>query len=300
MTGLHWILLTHLTGRAPFVRAWCVGFLVMFLAFQQTCAAQTSLHLIDGVVWQPDNAHTAPQGTWDTLGAHELLVQWTAVDGQAFVPGTAVPRAATLPDWTRIAKAPWARDVIVGLSGRFDEATARSNIDTLLVESLALAKSPPPVHVTGWYFPVEIDPTWGDAHALRAILDALPRPLWISVYDRANVGGATLASWLANWLPPDVGVFLQDGVGVYAREPRIARNYADALAAKLGASRVRIIAEAFRPNPGGGFRAATADEIVPQLDTYRGYRVYLFDGPHYVGDDLVAEIVRAARSAPAH
>ena len=88
---------------------------------------------------------------------------------------------------------------------------------------------------------------------------------------------------------------LQDGVGEYAREPGVARNYADALASRLGAKRVRIIAEAFRPNPGGGFRAATADEMIPQLDAYRGYPVYLFDGPHYVSDDLVARILKNAR-----
>ena len=37
-------------------------------------------------------------------------------------------------------------------------------------------------------------------------LDALPRPLWISVYDSANVGPYELAESLAAWLPKDVGV----------------------------------------------------------------------------------------------
>ena len=50
---------------------------------------------------------------------------------------------------------------------------------------------------------------------------------------------------------------------------------------------VRIIAEAFRPQPGGGFRSATVEELMPQLQHYRGYRVWLFDGPHYVNDALV-------------
>ena len=48
------------------------------------------------------------------------------------------------------------------------------------------------------------------------------------------------------WLPPDVGVFFQDGVGVHARDARTARRYADTLASRLGKARVRIIAEAFR------------------------------------------------------
>ncbi|RYF38696.1 MAG: hypothetical protein EOO27_50385, partial [Comamonadaceae bacterium] len=105
----------------------------------------------------------------------------------------------------------------------------------------------------------------------------LPRPLWISVYDSANVGPAELASGLASWLPADVGVFFQDGVGVHAREAGVARHYANTLAARLGRDRVRIIAEAFRPKPGGGFRAATVDELAPQLATYDGYQIYLFE-----------------------
>lgn len=254
--------------------------------------------LIDGIVWQPDNAHADPHGDWDKLGAHELIVQWTAVDGISFVPGTGLRAAARMPDWERIGQEPWARDVIIGLAGRFDEAAARANTAQLFIESMRLADARPPVHVTGYYFPVEIDPTWRDASALRTMLDALPRPLWISVYDRANVGGAALAQWLDQWLPPDVGVLLQDGCGVYAREPHVAREYADQLAAKLGRARVRIIAESFRPKVGGGFRAATVDELKPQIDAYRGYRTYLFDGPHYVSDELVRGLLDAYKRAP--
>lgn len=268
------------------------------MAFVLACCVSTSAdaappRLIDGIVWQPDNAHADPHGDWDKLGAHELIVQWTAVDGVSFVPGTGLRPAARMPDWERIGQEPWARDVIIGLAGRFDEAAARANTAQLLIESMRLVDARPPVHVTGYYFPVEIDPTWHDASALRTMLDALPRPLWVSVYDRANVGGEAFAEWLDQWLPRDVGVLLQDGCGVYAREPRVAREYADRLAAKLGRARVRIIAEAFRPQVGGGFRAATVDELKPQIDAYRGYRVYLFDGPHYVSDALVGGLVEA-------
>ena len=133
---------------------------------------------------------------------------------------------------------------------------------------------------------MEIDPTWQDAPKLAAILQRLPRPLWVSVYDQTNIGGKTLADWLAAWLPADVGVFFQDGCGVYAREPYVARSYLDELVSKLGKQRVRVIAEAFRPAERGGFRAASADELSKQLVAYRGYSVYLFDGPHYVSDDL--------------
>lgn len=145
----------------------------------------------------------------------------------------------------------------------------------------------------GWYFPVEIDPTWAEAPSLAPLLATLPRPLWISVYDSANVGPEILVQGLVKWLPADVGIFFQDGVGVHARESKIARHYADVLASRLGKERVRIIAEAFRPQLGGGFRSATIDELRPQLANYSGYRIYVFDGPHYVPDALVAQILAA-------
>jgi hypothetical protein len=247
---------------------------------------------IDGIVWQPDNATVGIAGRWHDLGAHELLVQWIAVDGLAFVADAGLPTVPVLPDWSRIAREPWARQVILGLAGRFGEREARATVAELAAQSLRLAFLPTPLNVTGWYFPVEVDPTWQEAPRLAELLAPLPRPLWISVYDSANVGASTLAAWLAGWLPADIGVFFQDGVGVHARTPAVARDYADALAARLGRERLRVIVEAFRPHPDGGFRAAIAEEVVPQLDALAGYELYLFDGPHYVDGDLVDAIGR--------
>ena len=262
------------------------------------CATQAPvIPLVAGTVWQIHADNLDPRGGWDRIGAHELLVQWTAVDGTAFVAGGGPHEAAVLPDWARIAGEPWARDVILGLEGRFDERAARADVAALAASSERLATLPTPLHVTGWYFPVEIDPGWREAPALVPLLARLPRPLWISVYDSANVGPTAMVDGLVAWLPADVGVFFQDGVGVHAREAGVARRYADAMAARLGSSRVRIIAEAFRPRPGGGFRAATIAELAPQLTSYEGYRVYLFEGPHYVSDKLVGEI-RARQRAP--
>ncbi|WP_245637171.1 hypothetical protein [Burkholderia singularis] len=257
--------------------------------------------LVQGIVWQPDDAHANPRGDWDVLGVTDLLVQWSAVDGVALVAGAGLPTVARLPDWKRIGREPWARNVIVGLAGRFDETEARERTPQLVAQSLALALAPPAVHVSGWYFPVEVDPTWKRADTLKPLLEALPKPLWISVYDNSNIGGPALAAWLDSWLPHDVGVFFQDGCGGYVREPRIAREYADALAATLGAPRVRIIAEAFRTLPNGTLRAATAAELQPQLEAYRGYPAYLFDGPHYVPPGVVRALAehRAAAAADA-
>lgn len=100
------------------------------------------------------------------------------------------------------------------------------------------------------------------------------------------------------WLPSDVGVFFQDGCGVYARGPAVARSYLDELSRRLGRDRVRVIAEAFRPSEHGGFRAASADELRSQLAAYRGYEVYLFDGPHYLSNALVRTL--APRAAARH
>ncbi|HYF17574.1 MAG TPA: hypothetical protein VEA40_06865, partial [Ramlibacter sp.] len=149
----------------------------------------------------------------------------------------------------------------------------------------------PPVNVAGWYFPVEVDPTWVDAAAMAGALAGLPRPLWISVYDNSNIGPEALASSLQRWLPRDVGVFFQDGVGVHAREARVAADYMRVLSERLGRERVRLIAEAFRPRTGGGFRAATPEELRPQLAAYAGWPVYLFE-TRYVGPQLVEALAR--------
>ncbi|RYF44173.1 MAG: hypothetical protein EOO25_00585 [Comamonadaceae bacterium] len=253
------------------------------------CATQVPP--IEGVVWQPDNDTVAPRGNWERLGVGRLLVQWTAVDEVAFVADAGMPTSPRLPDWERIAGEPWAQEVILGLAGRFDENAARSRIPELAQLSLRLSRLPTPLKVVGWYFPVEIDPTWAEASSLAAVLNQLPRPLWISVYDSANVGPEELGASLAKWLPADVGVFFQDGVGVHAREAWVARHYANVLRRQLGSHRVRVIAEAFRPSPQGGFRPATVEELRPQLAAYAGFPIYLFEGPRYVSPSLVEALL---------
>jgi len=248
---------------------------------------------VAGIVWQVDNETLEPHGQWERIGATEMLIQWIAVDDVAFVENSAMTRAPKLPNWERIAREPWAHAVILGLAGRFDEKAARADIANLAAVSARLAKLPTSLNVVGWYFPVEIDPSWAEAANLAPLLANLPRPLWISVYDGANVGPDALANGLMKWLPPDVGVFFQDGVGVHAREASVARHYADVLSMRLGKNRVRIIAEAFRPKAGGGFRSAVLDEIKPQLLAYAGYQVYIFDGPHYLPDGLVAQLAKS-------
>ena len=277
------------------IRPWALAATTL-LALLAGCAS-VQVPPIEGTVWQVYNENNAPKGDWDKLGARRLLIQWTAVDGIAFREGTTLP-SGNIPDWKRIAGEPWAREVILGLAGRFDEKGARADIANLAETSAALAKLPTPLNVVGYYFPVEIDPTWTEAPQLTALLNKLPRPLWISVYDSANVGPQELADGLLKWLPPDVGVFFQDGVGVHAREAWVARHYVNILERSLGKGRVRVIAEAFRPKVGGGFRPATIEELRPQLSAYAGLPIYLFEAPLYVTPTLVDQLVQAGAGQP--
>lgn len=246
--------------------------------------------MAEGILWQLDDTTLDLQGNWDRLGARTLLIQWSALNGVSFIEGGLWPQAERLPDWQAIARQPWAQEVILGLAGRSDENAARADFPNLVEVSEQLARLPTPLNVVGWYFPVEIDSSWQEARQLGPLLSRLPRPLWLSLYDSANVGAQTLVQWLDEWLPPDIGIFFQDGVGVHARDAAVARQHADVLIRHLGKDRVRMIAEAFRPKPGGGFRPATAAELSVQLKIYEGLRVYLFDGPHYLPASLVNEL----------
>ncbi|WP_235837745.1 alpha-amylase family protein [Chitinasiproducens palmae] len=245
----------------------------------------------EGVVWQPDADHLKPVGDWQKLGIKRLLVQWTVVDNIALIDGTKLSTLGAMPDWERIAREPWAHETVLGLAGRFNEPQARAQAGALAALSLSLPRPTPALRIGGYYFPVEADPTWTDVAAFGRILAGLPRPLWISVYDNSNIGPQALAAWVNKWLPADIGVYFQDGVGLYTRSPDVALQYADALIATRGKARVRIIAEAFRPRFGGGVRSATAAELAEQLRSYAGRSVWLFDGPHYVNADLIRELV---------
>lgn len=254
------------------------------------------LRQLIGMVWQPSSRTMRPRGDWQQLGIRHLLVQWTAVDNQSFVPNAGLaPIGAELPDWGRIAQEPWAQDVILGLAGVHDEGRARAAVETLAAQSLAVAvaSAPLPLRVSGFYFPIEIDPTWSPPANFPVVLDALPRPLWVSAYDSANRGPQALVEWIERWVPAHVGVFFQDGVGVHARMPAVAREYLHVLSNRLGHARVRAIAEAFRPAAGGAFRSASAQEFLPQIDAYQGWPIYAFDGPHYLHQALVADLVAA-------
>ncbi len=199
---------------------------------------------VRGVVWQPDAQTMDVHRAWDRLGAHELLIQWTRVDGaDVFDAGPSCP-AGVRAALRSVAGRPWARRVIVGLAGLRSESASRADVTALAEAGRdAAACGATPAKVSGWYFPVELDPTWSD-HGVggepsdhRRALSRLPRPLWISVYDSANVGVEALIAQVRRAAPGDVGVLFQDGVGVEARTPAVARTYLDALARAFGRRR---------------------------------------------------------------
>ena len=253
---------------------------------------------VQGIVWQPHQGAPDPRGNWHKLGAEQLLVQWSVVDGIAYVPVEEGRQSETGPDWRRIAREPWAQSIVLGLAGRFDTHLARTQGAELSRQSLGIATSlsgqSGAIKVSAWYFPIEVDPSWAGATQMREWLAPLPRPLWVSVFDHQHLGPAAFSAFVSTWLPTDVGVFFQDGVGLHVREAAVAREYLDALRNRFGPERVKVIAEVFRPNPGGGFRSATAEEIRSQLPVYDSYPIFLFDGPTYLPGSLVEELLTPA------
>jgi hypothetical protein len=235
---------------------------------------------VEGIVWQPDVRTARPRGAWQQIGAHVLVVQWSVLNGRAWYDSRAFPPIEPLPDWTAIARSPWAARIVFGLAAATPEREERAALRDLTDASRRIAAEHP-VHSAAYYASVEDDPTWTDQDAFRAYLDALPRPLWVSVYTPAGEAPDTFARWLADTMPPDVTVLVQDGVGVGHNTPAEARALAEAAIHALGRDRVALIVEAFRPD-GRGFRAALPWELWPQFQAYRGLRLYVFDGPHYL------------------
>ncbi|MFS8036205.1 hypothetical protein ACI7BZ_04430 [Xanthobacter sp. AM11] len=277
--------------RRAFLIAGAGAAALLGLDLALTLRRPTSPALMTGVVWQLHAGALDPRGDWDLLGARSLLLQWMVADGTAFVPGLGLPLIANAPNWQRIAREPWARSIIAGLAGSFNEPTARRNVAELAALSARIAAKPLPFEAAGFYFPVEADPTWSGVADLGRLLAPIARPLWVSAYDNSNVGPGAMADWVSSWLPADVGLFFQDGVGIHTRTPEAARAYATALSERLGAHRFKLIAEAFRPAPGGSFRAATAAELRPQLQMYAGFDVFVFDGPHYLDRVMVQDLL---------
>ncbi len=258
-------------------------------------ASASDKRLINGIIWQVHEGMLEIHGEWELLGADTLMLQWIVAEGKAYAPGLGVPMVEDAPNWARVIKEPWAKNIILGLATGMNEPEARRNIAAMVELSARIAEKPMPFEVSAYYFPVEADPTWADVGKMGALLAAakLPRPLWVSAYDNSNIGAEPFAEWVASWLPPDIGLMFQDGVGLHMRTPEGARHYGQVLRNKLGENRFTMIAEAFRPaDDKGNLRRATLNEFGPQLLAYHGFEVIVFEGPHYLDRKLTYGLVR--------
>ena len=140
-----------LKGRLRLVTLSALAIISLALTLQTRPTADRLIPPITGIIWQPHDHNLDPRGNWHQLGAYQLLVQWTKVDGRSFLPcpgsafscslndahGDSTPPSAAqarpsnvpapIPDWGRIGREPWAREIIMGLVGRFQESDARKD-----------------------------------------------------------------------------------------------------------------------------------------------------------------------------
>jgi hypothetical protein len=234
------------------------------------------VNLAEGIFWQPNREYIQPEGIWNQIGVHTLVVQWMVTDGRSWFPSSKLPQWEPQTDWTRIRDAPWAKKIIVGLAGDFQVPRARMNAQKLAALSPDIVASMPIKNPLAWYAPVEISPGWRNVHAIRTYLAGLPRPLWVTIYGGNEMTPTELVSWVRSWLPLGVGVLYQDGVGVGCETPAQAAARARALEAAFGRSHVGIILEAFLQRPQGRFISAGVWRVAKQLRTYKGLHIYIF------------------------
>lgn len=254
-----------------------------------------------GIIWQTLLDNVATRRRWDTLGVRRTLLQWVAVDGYSFIDNPWLPTYNVKLNLNEFVSNPWAQELIVGLPGFFNEYTARTNLAQLADWGQKFGTLNYPPNVTGFYFPVEIDPTWTTAKEdMAAVWPMLPRPLYVSAYYGQGIDGEVAAQWLADLLPPDVILMFQDGVGAFNFSLELARTRIKQLETHLGAHRVHVIAEAFIYNtmwdgtPGQYYIPLEPDEYKRRINSYadihRARRLWVFDGPNYLSAAMLQRL----------
>ncbi|EXT58168.1 hypothetical protein [Acinetobacter sp. 25977_3] len=238
--------------------------------------------IIEGIFWQPDNNTTPPKGNWHYLGVNTFVPQWSVVESKSWWKNSNLPQWENAIDIQKIKQQPWAKNLILGLAGEYNEHEARANVVALGEKSAQIIQEQNDASLKGYYFPVEADPTWLRVSTLGHVLEKLPSPVWVSVYS-GETEPENYDLWVKSWLPQQAGIFFQDGVGVGVRTPQQARRILDQLEQTLGKDKTVIVLEAFRTKKNGQFRAAYPWEIISQIKAYEGKTIYIFDGPHYMG-----------------
>lgn len=268
-----------------------------------------SVHVahIDGIFWQTLNANVDYRSRWELLGVTGTMFQWVAVgttveEMASFLPNDLVSipnKYSKTLNISDVATYPWAEDIIIGLAGFWGESTSRANTALMTTWATEIASLSWPTNVSGYYFPLEIDPTWTDAPTvMQSVFSALPRPLYVSAYYGNNVNTAEAAAWLASFIPSDVTLLFQDGVGAFNVSVPEAAIRINQLIAAFPANKVEIILEAFRVNPnyagvdGTYFLPATANQILEQAASFSKLgKVWAFDGPSYITSKIIQEML---------
>ncbi len=227
------------------------------------------------IFWQPNNESLRPAGFWNQIGVHTLVVQWTITNKKAWCSIPNFPAWKSQPDWKRLSEEPWARQIVLGLAGDFQVPLARSQSTKLITESWKIVGQPP-IKPTAWYAPAEVSPGWKNTKQIRAYLDSLPKPLWVSIYGTQKLHGKTLVRWVRSWLPHRVGLYYQDGVGEGWATPAEARRQVDTLKKALGKQRVRVIVEAYQESASGKIEATSIWSVWHQLQVFHGNTVAIF------------------------
>ena len=127
--------------------------------------------------WQTWTSNVDVRRQWDRLGVGTTIFQWVAVNGSSFILNPWLPLHGSQLDLADIATRPWARRMIIGTPGLSDETQARARIHELADLAQKFGTLSYPSNAAGFYFPVEIDPTYTAAPAdFGAIWSKLPRP----------------------------------------------------------------------------------------------------------------------------
>jgi hypothetical protein len=263
-----------------------------------------------GILWQTLANNIGTRRAWQKLGVSKVCFQWLAVDGYSFIDNPWLPTYSKKIDMADVTKQPWASELIVGLPGYFNEATARSSLDSLTDLGQKFGTLGWSGNIGGFYFPVEIDPTWSAGPAgMAPYWSRLPRPLYVSAYYGYGVQPLTpngitakaAALWLYDFLPKDVNLMFQDGIGAFGYNFATVTERLDALY-DLFQDRLHVICEANTYNEdyvgvdGTYFRPLTANEYRERLAFHSKWeqrnKLWLFDAPSYLTSNLIQKLQR--------
>lgn len=162
--------------------------------------------IIEGIFWQPDNDTTPPKGNWHYLGINTFVPQWSVVESKSWWKNSNLPQWEKAVDLQKIKQQPWAKNLILGLAGEYNEHEARANVIALGEKSAQIIQEQNDASLKGYYFPVEADPTWLRVSTLGHVLEKLPSPIWVSVYSGESEP-ENYDLWVKSWLPQQAGVF---------------------------------------------------------------------------------------------